>query len=150
MILAVLAVPGVARAQAGQGLVIESPPDGAVTAGTPRLVVGTSGVPAGIAVSFVVRVDGHAVEDAFSVTAGGRKTVSLGNLASGPHTVVVAPATASSLAGDTASFEVRGAGFNPIAIVVVLALVALILFYRRRVLEPFTDRYERPPPAERP
>ncbi len=63
-----------------------------------------------------------------------------GALAAGSPTPAPSPATAPGASGSG----------SVVFVLIGLALVALLVFYRRRVMEPFTRRYERPPPEDHP
>ena len=143
MFAAVVLAATPAGAQSGPHLVITSPVNGDIYDGTPPLVVQARGVPAGTRVGFDVMVDGKSLGSSASVVAGSTATVSLGNLPVGAHTVSV-NSSGSDAAGDSATFDVRRSGFSGIGLLIVAALVGLMVFYRRRLLEPFSRRYERP------
>jgi len=58
----------------------------------------------------------------------------------------LAQATSSPTPGGKASSGLGSAA----ALIIFLVLVALIVFYRRRVMEPFSRRFEERPPDEHP
>lgn len=142
LMLEVFAAHSVASAQASGGqLVIERA--GSTT------VVATRDVPSGITVRFQVSVDEVVLDPTYTVASGGKTEVRLPSLVPGPHDLKVIVVDPPSVRGAGVSFTARST-FSPLAIIVVVALVALLLFYRRRVLEPFSHRYDRPGPGEPP
>jgi hypothetical protein len=112
-------------------------------------VVATRDVPSGITVRFEVAVDGVGLDRTFTVASGGKTEVQLPSLVPGRHTLQLVVVDPPSVRGAEGSFAVRSR-FSPVAIIVVAGLVALLIFYRRRVLEPFSHRYDRPAPEDRP
>jgi hypothetical protein len=142
LILVVPAANSVAFAQASGGqLVIQR-------AGS-TAVVATRDVPSGITVRFQVAVDEVVLDPTYAVASGEKTEVRLPSLVPGPHDLKVIVVDPPSVRGAGVSFTTKST-FSPLAIIVVVGLVALLLFYRRRVLEPFSHRYDRPEPEEPP
>lgn len=112
-------------------------------------VVATRDVPSGTTVRFQVAVDEVVLNPTFTVASGEKTEVRLPSLVPGPHDLKLIVVDPPSVRGAGASFTVRST-FSPLAIIVAVGLVALLLFYRRRVLEPFSHRYDRPGPEEPP
>lgn len=145
LVLVVALMQPVARAQAAGTLVIEE-------AGT-TLLVGTRDVPDGTTVRFRVVVDQVEIRgtsptiSTFSVAAGQTTEVKLPSLKPGSHIVELTVVDPSGVGGARATFATSGK-LNPAALIIVAGLVGLLLFYRRRVLEPFSRRYDRPAPDE--
>jgi hypothetical protein len=144
----------------GPHLVIVAPKQGAVTGPDVVAVIDAVGVPDGTAVAFQLSIDSRNFERTFAVRAGTPGRIPLGKKAPGQHRITVT-APAPEMAPAQVTFSIRepgatstGTGFNPLAILVAIALVGVFLFYRRRVMEPFTRKYEgdrrEQPPGGRP
>jgi hypothetical protein len=112
----------------------------------------------GAPVQFVVTVDGLPAglvdektgkQIAVASAEGGQDTrVVVRGVPNGPHSLRVVPVSEGSIRAPKAvAFTVRSSLPIPLLVGIGLAGVALLLFYRRRILEPWADRYERPPPA---
>jgi hypothetical protein len=151
--LALAIWPGPSWAQTtGPRLVIVAPKPGAVTGPNVIVVIDAQGVPAGTGVAFKLSIDSDSFARTFLVHAGTPARIPLGQRADGEHQITLAP-TAPQVAHATVKFRIGQAasgGFSPIALILGVALVGLFLFYRRRVMEPFTRRYENGPSGKSP
>lgn len=137
--LAVAILPSAALAQDAGRLVI-------VRAGS-SLEVGAEGVAAGSTVRFAVILDQVELADTFTVAAGATTTVKLPSITPGQHVVEVAATEPATVQGDRATFTTSGR-FTPLALILAAVLVGLLVFYRRRVLEPFSRGRDRSVPME--
>jgi hypothetical protein len=153
----------------GQGenaLVVVEPEAGGVSGSDVHIVVrlnrlsetGSTASPAGSPVQFVVTIDGLPAglvdektgkEVAVASAADGRDArVVVRGVPDGLHRLRVVPVSEGSVrAPEAVAFTVKSRPPTPLFIGIALAGIAILLFYRRRILEPWADRYERPPPA---
>ena len=152
-VMALAPVTGWAQSS-GPHLVIVAPRQGAVTGPDVVAVIDAAGVPEGTAVAFQLSIDSTNFQRTYAVRSGTPLRIPLGAKGPGEHHITVT-APAPEMAPARVTFTIRGPGdtggntsFNPLAIVVAIALVGVFLFYRRRVMEPFTRKYEGDPPEK--
>jgi hypothetical protein len=150
----------------GQGenaLVVVEPEPGAVSGSDVLVVVrlnspsepGSTGGSETSPVQFVVTVDGVPAglvdektgkQVAVASASDGRDArVVVRGVPDGLHRLRVVPVSNGSVrAPEVVAFTVKSRPPTPLFVGIALAGVIILLFYRRRILEPWADRYERP------
>jgi hypothetical protein len=143
-----------AAAQTGApGLVLSAPEPRSTTGPDVTVVVELTG-PAEAPVVFSVVLDGVPAEledpatgrggATANVNSGGRTAVVIRGVPEGTHQVraVAIPAGAAS-ASAINTFRVDVRGFNLMILLATLGVLAVFVLYRRRILGPWADRYDR-------
>jgi hypothetical protein len=150
----VLGSPAPARAQSVRPtLEVTSPAPGATSDPDVRVVVELRGTAPG-RVTFTVILDGVAaqLEDpatggtsmTATVAAGARTAVILQGVPEGTHELqaVSVPAGAAG-ASPLRAFTVSARGFSLVLLLATIGVLVVFVAYRRRILGPWADRYER-------
>lgn len=150
--------PSPSAAQSGPSLVIVRPAQGSTSDPDVLILVELRGGGPST-VRFTANLDGTPVrlEDAATgartaqgtVFAGRQAKVYVRSIPEGRHTLQVVPvATSDVQPSEVVTFQVD-AGRTSTILVIAAVLVILVLFmFRRRILTPMGDRYERPPPPD--
>lgn len=149
-----LAVVPAAAAQTEHGALVVSAPQNGTTTGPDVTVVVALNGSAGGPVSFAVILDAAPalLEDprtgrtsmAASVAPGARTTVILRGLPEGTHQLqAVSVPGGAAAASATTTFKVDMRGFSLVLLLATLGVLVVFVAYRRRILAPWADRYER-------
>jgi len=156
--LVIVATAGMADAQTGASLVITAPQPGTTSGPDLVVVVGVQGtVPSAIAFRLVL--DGRAadMQDPATDRTLAAATVSLARAArvlvsgipDGHHVLRAVPVSAGSIQPSAAlRFVVAGRPVTLPFILIAVAGLGILLYYRRRILAPWADRYERRSPED--
>jgi hypothetical protein len=145
-------IPAVAQTERPT-LVLSAPASGAVTGPDVTVVVELTD-PAPAPVVFTVLLDGvpAELEDpatgrsamTSTVASEDRRAVLVRGVPEGSHQIqVVAVPVGAATASTTNRFSVDVRGFNLVLLLATLGVLVVFVLYRRRILGPWTDRYER-------
>ena len=144
-----------AAAQDAARLVIVDPPQGSTVSPDVRVVVrlvgGTGEVPFSLLLDGgPTPVQGSQGSDTPVVSPGEDAIILLPDMDEGSHQLQAVPLSSSQAQASRAvSFTARSGGLSFPALLIAAALIGLLILYRRRILAPWADRYDRgPPPGE--
>jgi hypothetical protein len=145
-------------AQTGPALVIVRPSQASTSDPDVLILVEIRGGRPSV-VRFVARIDGTPVrlEDVAtgrmtaqgSVSPGRQARYEVRGVPEGTHQLQVIPVSASAVEpSPVVTFKVDAGRTSLVLVIAALLAIAGLFVFRRRVLSPMGDRYERPPPPE--
>ncbi len=143
-----------AIAQDAPRLVIVSPREGSTVPPEVRVVVRLVGGAGEVPFSLLLDRDATPVEgsdgsDTPVVSPGEDAVIVLSDVVEGSHEVQAVPiSSGQAQASSSVSFDVQSSGLSVPAVIIAAALIGLLIMYRRRILSPWAERYERKPPPE--